>query len=372
MDVIGRYRITQRIGAGSFATVYKGHDDELDVPVAIKVLADNWSSNADVRARFLAEARLLRRIHDERIVRVHDIGTTEDGRPYFVMDHADGGSFEDLRRNLVEPGRALRLCAEAARGLEVLHREQMVHRDVTPGNILIGHGPRGLRVMLADLGVAKSMVEQAGGTMTAGTPAYMALEQANGSGVDQRCDVYSIAAVTYALLTGHPPFGVRTLNDLLARNPQIGPAAISGLLAAPPALDALLGQALSSDPALRPQSALEFATALDQIADLMPGGNTYLPRPLEAEFSMPSSPTTLPPTSVSVLPPPSVMGLPAGPGLVHPNETPASMLESYLGPGRYRVATPRERHSVWWYAYVAVALLALFGLAAWATIGLLR
>ena len=69
MDRIGRYRLTQRIGAGSFATVYKGHDDDLDVPVAIKVLSASWTENEDVRRRFVAEARLLRRIRDERIVR---------------------------------------------------------------------------------------------------------------------------------------------------------------------------------------------------------------------------------------------------------------------------------------------------------------
>lgn len=367
METIGRYRITSRIGAGSFATVYKGHDDELDVPVAIKVLADNWASNDDVRSRFLAEARLLRRIHDERIVRVYDIGTAEDGRPYFVMDYADGGTLEDLRKNLVEPGRALRLVAEAARGLEVLHREGMVHRDVTPGNILLAHTPQGLRVMLADLGVAARLVERAGGTMTAGTPAYMALEQATGQGVDQRSDVYSIAAVAYALLTGHPPFPVKTLNDLLARDSTIGAAPISTLVGAPPALDALLGQALSPDPALRPARAVDFATALDLVADVLPGGQTYTPRPLGAQHvSSVASPSSLPPLP-QTMPPLTPMTVERG--FVHPNETPASMLDNYLGPGRYQVARPRERHSVGWYLFVGLALVALAVLTALLTNG---
>jgi len=97
MDSIGRYRLVRRLGAGSFATVWLGHDDDLDVPVAVKVLADNWASNNDVRNRFLVEARLMRRIHDRRLVQVHDIGTLDDGRPYFVMDYVDGGSMNDLR-----------------------------------------------------------------------------------------------------------------------------------------------------------------------------------------------------------------------------------------------------------------------------------
>ena len=94
MEKIGRYRLTQRIGAGSFATVFKGHDDDLDVPVAIKVLNPAWASNEDVRRRFITEARLLRRIRDERIVRVYDIGDTIEGNPYFVMDYADGGTLD--------------------------------------------------------------------------------------------------------------------------------------------------------------------------------------------------------------------------------------------------------------------------------------
>jgi hypothetical protein len=132
MDSIGRYRLIRRLGAGSFATVWLGHDDDLDVPVAVKVLADNWASNSDVRSRFLAEARIMRRIHDRRLVQVYDIGTLDDGRPYFVMDYVDGGSLNDLRRQGIDPVRALRLSADACRALDVLHSNDIIHRDVTP------------------------------------------------------------------------------------------------------------------------------------------------------------------------------------------------------------------------------------------------
>jgi eukaryotic-like serine/threonine-protein kinase len=106
MDSIGRYRLVRRIGAGSFATVWLGNDDDLDVPVAVKVLADNWASNPDVRNRFLAEARIMRRIHDRRLVQVYDIGTLDDGRPYFVMDYIGGGSMNDLRKQGIDPSYA--------------------------------------------------------------------------------------------------------------------------------------------------------------------------------------------------------------------------------------------------------------------------
>lgn len=364
MEMIGRYRITGRIGSGSFATVYQGHDDTLDVPVAVKVLADNWSANEDVRSRFLAEARLLRRLADERIVRVYDIGTNERGQPYFVMDLANGGSLEQLRRQLVAPGLALRLCAEAARALEVLHRNQLVHRDVTPGNILLTNTVGGVRVMLADLGVAKSLLDEYRDTMTAGTPAYMALEQANSTQLDQRSDIYSLACVTYALLTGRPPFPVKTLAELLGRNHAIGPVPIAAQLGAPELLDQVLASALSADPNRRPQTATQFADALDRLAAALPGGDAYQPRPL-------SSNTPAPPVSRPVAPQPAGVALgtaPAAPALAAAAETPVSMLDNYIGKGRYQPRAARETHSAWFYVWVSASGLLLLALTIFLTI----
>lgn len=400
MERIGRYRLGQRLGAGSFATVWRGHDDDLDVDVAVKVLADNWASNDDVRNRFLAEARLLRKIQDERIVRVYDIGSTDDGRPYFVMDYANGGSLEDLRRNIVPPGRALRLLAEAARALEVLHRNGIIHRDVTPGNILLTHQGNDTRVLLADLGVAKKMVGQQGATMTAGTPAYMALEQATGVGpLDQRADIYSIAAVAYALLTGRPPFPVKTLPDLLARNPNVDPAPIADAIGAPIMLDQLLAAALSPQPGRRPQSAEVIATAFDQIADLLPGGETYTPRPLSpvagsstappspaytvglggtpaSQMSMPSAGSGVaamslaPNDSNAAYPSPVSMVGSYGP-IASPAETPASLLQSYLGPdSSYSLSKAKERHTRTFYLLLSIGAILLFVLTLLSTIAI--
>lgn len=380
MEKIGRYPLTQRVGAGSFATVWRGHDDELEVPVAVKVLADNWADNDDVRNRFLAEARLLRRISDERIVRVYDIGFLPDGRPYFVMDYANGGSLEQLRKQPVEPGRVLRLCAEAARALEVLHRHRIIHRDVTPGNILLSHSEtQGVRVLLADLGVAKNMVDRAGATMTAGTPAYMALEQATGGQLDHRADIYSIAAVTYALLAGRPPFPVKNLTDLLNRNPNVPPAPIADRIGAPPALDALLFAALDPDPNRRPQTAEIMATALDQLADVMPGGDTYVPRPLlpaEGSDLRPAPPTPfgtpssfisdlhMSPNAPLSLPPSTYTQSRMSAGM----ETPMSVLHSYIPEAQYSPETERERRSPLFYAWLALTSLALFLLAMMVTL----
>lgn len=401
MEMIGRYQVGPRIGAGSFATVFKGRDPALDVTVAIKVLAENWAANPDVRARFMAEARMLRRFTDERIVPVHDIGTTEDDRPYFVMDYADAGSLEQLRRQPTLPGRALRLAAEAARGVEVLHRHNVIHRDITPGNTLLQYSKQGMRVMIADLGVAKSLTERQEGTMTAGTPAYMAYEQATGGWLDQRVDIYSTAAVAYALLAGHPPFPIKTLNDLLIRNWSVGVTPIADKVGAPPLLDELLAAALSPDPQQRPQSAAELASVFDTIADVLPGGELYTPRPLEDELRA----GWLPYGSDRPLAPPPLAGQPGDPAHTgnhhasHPsqhstgwdqpstgsyrslgsgslgqpnsvvphNENPQQMLDKYLGKGKYEVAKPKERHATSYWVTLVIGAAAVFGLAAFLT-----
>lgn len=392
MERLGRYRLTQRIGAGSFATVHKGHDDELDVPVAVKILNPKWVNHHDVEGRFLTEARLLRRIRDEHIVRVYDIGRTPEGAPYFVMDYADGGSFDRLRKQLLPPARALQLCADASRALDVLHRHNVVHRDITPGNILLNHSTSGLKVLLADLGVAESLVDREGHHATAGTPAFMALEQATGHPLDHRSDVYSMAAVTYSLLSGHAPFPVKTLQDLLSRNPNVDPPPLSARIGAPAELDALLSNALSPHADRRPGSAAQFAAQLDAIAEVMPGAEVSPMAPRPGNRTMHSSPSA---GSIPAAPLPVGPGAPDRPSAPLPapgygswtpssmgsfrsgvnnqsvsprNETPASMLENYLGRGRYEAAEVKERHTVMFYVYIGVTVLVTFALVMWLTV----
>lgn len=270
-EQIGRYRLTRRLGTGAFATVWLGHDDELDAPVAIKVLADNWAADADVRARFVAEARLLRRVRDQRVVRVHDIGALDDDRPYFVMDYADGGTVATLLADdqRLDPAAALRLGADIAGAVQVLHDHGFAHRDIKPGNLLLtndsGRTDAPTSVVIADLGMAKSLAEASGYTLTVGTPAYMAPEQALGLGFDQRADVYGIAAVTYTLLAGQPPFPGAGLVEIAERSRDGDPPPL-GL---GPAVDRVLADALAYDPDRRPASAGELAGVLNRLADLV-------------------------------------------------------------------------------------------------------
>ena len=203
---IGSYRVERLLGVGSFATVWLGYDPSLDAHVAIKVLAENWSHDVRVRERFLDEARLLWRLDDDRIVRVHALGELPDGRPYLVMTRAGGGSLQErLARAPVTAGEALRLLREICAGVAVLHDQGIVHRDLTPGNVLLTGEPE--RAVIADLGLAKALAVASGLTARAGTPGYMAPEQDDPlSVVDRRADVYGLGRLGMRLLgtTGRP------------------------------------------------------------------------------------------------------------------------------------------------------------------------
>lgn len=268
MTHIARYRLDEVHGFGAFATVWRGWDTELEIAVAVKVLAENWAQHADIRERFLEEARLLRRIDDPRIVRVHDVGV-HDGRPYFVMDFVHGGTLHDRVDPLLPADEAVRLAVQAARGVQALHDAGVLHRDIKPSNVLVrpaGHPTELDAVLLSDLGSAKQLAEASGITVMTGTPAYMAPEQARGRPVDARADVYSLAALTYELLSGHPPFDGGNLAELLSRTPATRPRPVARDRGLPVGVDRVLTGALAFSPDDRPRSAAALGDALEQAA----------------------------------------------------------------------------------------------------------
>ena len=258
---LGRLRRVERLGAGGFASVWRYYDDELDSDVAVKALADNWAQRLDVRERFLEEARILRRADADHVVRVYDIGETATGTPYFVMSYADRGTVAEL----VADGRPLRvpdaleLIRQAGLGLQVLHRNGIIHRDIKPQNLLLrSTGDGGTELLVADLGVAKAIAHASGLTQVVGTPAYMAPEQALGTGLDVRADVHSLGAVAYVLLTGRLVREDGLTSLLEARLPP----APSIVAAVPPTLDAVLLKALAPAPDDRWPDIGSFLAAL--------------------------------------------------------------------------------------------------------------
>lgn len=267
MDLIGRYRLQAQIGAGAFATVWRGYDDDLDVDVAVKVLADNWATRADVRERFLAEARLMRRIASDRVVRVFDVGELSDGRPYFVMDYVGGGTLADvLIKGPADPADALWWGADTARAVAALHAEGVIHRDIAPANLLLRQvDETEHRVVLADLGLAKRLAEASGLTQAVGTPSYMAPEQGRGDGgFDERADIYAVGGVTYALLTGRAPYVASSVGDVVNRDPSLEPPSVAPLLHdAVGAIDEVLARALAYDRDDRWPTATALAERLE-------------------------------------------------------------------------------------------------------------
>ncbi|MFD7153937.1 serine/threonine-protein kinase [Kribbella sp. NPDC059898] len=246
-DRIGRYSLVRRVGAGGFATVWLARDEQLDAEVAVKILSENWVEDEDVRRRFLAEGRFLRKVDSLYVVGVHDIGEADDGRPFMVLTYADGGTLADrIKAGPLEFGEAVRVITQVGRGLKHLHARGVLHRDVKPANVLFRSDPNGDRAMLSDLGLGKSLAEVSRITMPGGTPAYVAPEQVMGERLDHRADLYSLGAVAYAAFTGQAPHGVATLGAVMQIEKP--PPSMTTLRAdVPDAIDVVVRRALEPD-----------------------------------------------------------------------------------------------------------------------------
>lgn len=269
-----KFQIQRELGSGTFATVWLCYDPGLERQVAVKVLADNWTRNADMTRRFLQEARILWRLNHPRIIRVYAADTTPDGVPYFVMEYADSGSLQSRIEERKAAGRrfsveeAVAISRDIAEGLKIAHNSHIVHRDLKPSNILFsstqvydadGRQQMSERLLLGDFGIARVLEASTGYTIAAGTPYYMAPEQADpgiGSGPDERSDIYSAGVLLYELLTGEVPYPFESVSQILraqAAN-QRHPVQESR-----PDVPNALAQAI--DTALQPDAIHRFATA---------------------------------------------------------------------------------------------------------------
>jgi serine/threonine-protein kinase len=258
--VAGRYRLLRTLGHGGMAVVELAEDVELRRTVAIKLLADGFARDAEIRKRFLREARLAAGLSHPNVVRVYDAGEHE-GRPYFVMEYIEGETLADLvrREGPLEPPRAVELVVQACAGIEAAHVAGLVHRDVKPQNLLMR--PDGV-LKVVDFGIARpaagTRLTEVGTVL--GSAAYMAPEQLDGGQATAAADVYGLGAVLYELLTARPPRAADTIAELTVAEPITAPRDIVDSI--PPALERTVMRCLARLSAARPGSAAALAREL--------------------------------------------------------------------------------------------------------------
>jgi serine/threonine protein kinase len=215
---LGPYEVLEVIGRGGMGVVLKALDPGLGRVVAIKVLGPAWASHAAARRRFEREARATAAVRHEHVVAVYAVDEA-DGLPYLVMEHVPGLSLQQYvqRTGPLPVEEIARIGMETAAGLAAAHAQGLIHRDVKPANILLEGAAR--RVKLSDFGLARTFddasLTQSG--VIAGTPQYMAPEQAHGTAIDQRADLFSLGSVLYTLCTGQPPFAAATTMAVIKR-----------------------------------------------------------------------------------------------------------------------------------------------------------
>ncbi|MDQ3756857.1 MAG: Stk1 family PASTA domain-containing Ser/Thr kinase [Actinomycetota bacterium] len=260
----GRYEIVRPIARGGMADVFLARDQLLDRPVALKVLFPELSVDRSFVERFRREAQAAANLTHPNVVSVYDFGE-EDGTSFIVMEFVDGRTLTSIIKSEgpLLADRAAAIGADVAAALAFAHRNNVVHRDVKPGNVLIDGSAH---VRVTDFGIARAAnseenLTQAGAVM--GTATYFSPEQAQGHRVDGRSDVYSLGVVLYEMVTGRPPFsGENPVSIAYKHVREEPPTPRSVNPAVPAAFEAIVLQAMAKDPALRYQSAEELRADL--------------------------------------------------------------------------------------------------------------
>jgi eukaryotic-like serine/threonine-protein kinase len=270
--VDGRYRVTEKLGAGGMGAVYKIREEHTGRVEAMKVLSPGLAGDAVQRARFLREARAAKHIDHENIIKVRETGETEDGVVYMVMDYLAGPTLADLIASGPLPfAKAVAVMIQVARGLGRAHDLGIVHRDIKPDNIILepvedGEG----RVKILDFGLARMKgdmrLTQTGQVF--GTPEYVSPEQATGGTASPASDLYGVGIMFYETLVGHLPFegaATQVMLSHLNREP-IPPSRAGGPLPVPPEADDVVMRLLRKRPEDRYQDAHHLLEDLTRLA----------------------------------------------------------------------------------------------------------
>ncbi|AEV83790.1 serine/threonine protein kinase [Actinoplanes sp. SE50] len=267
----GRYRLEHRIGLGGMSEVWRGHDQVLDRPVAIKIMAPAVEGTLGQTGVDLirAEARSAARLAHPNVAGVHDFGTSPaPGRrdvPYIVMELVEGQTLsQHLAGGRLDWRIGVRICAEVAAALAAAHAEQVVHRDIKPANVMLT--PSGAKVLDFGIAAAVGAPEPDTGGMVMGTPAYVAPERFDGMPATPASDMFGLGSLLYHCLAGRVPWTTRSPTELIRAQRYHDPEPLPSLDGLPPEVLDLCFRCLRRDPAERPTAlvaALLLAEAVD-------------------------------------------------------------------------------------------------------------
>jgi serine/threonine-protein kinase len=265
---VGRYEITERLGKGGMASVYRAHDPSIERDVAVKFLHATLAQDDEYRERFLREARAAGSLAHPNIVTVHDVGQIQ-GRPYMAMELLDGQTLSDLldKDRMLPVRDAVLIGMQLARALGYAHARGIVHRDIKPGNIMLLRD--GQTIKVTDFGIAH--MDDGGRAQTQvgavlGTPQYMSPEQTRGEKLDGRSDLFSAGIVLYQMLSGERPFRGDSLVAVATKIANEDPPSLTAKRREVPAtLRRVVERCLAKSPAQRYQSGEELAEALKKV-----------------------------------------------------------------------------------------------------------
>jgi len=282
----GKYRLIERIGAGGMGEVYKAQHVLLDAPRVIKVVRPQIADNPEANDRFLREARLATRVHDPNVATLYDFAALPDGALYMVWELIDGENVGQLlrQRGTFAPHEAIRIAVQSLRGLQAIHKAGIVHRDISPENLMVARDDR--QVKIIDLGVAKGAETDPAMTRTGmfvgklryASPEHLGILDET-ERIDGRADLYSLAIVLYEMLAGRPPFEATSPHQYYLRYSREEDVKSLDLSPIPQPLRPVLARALEPNRKRRYADAAEFAAALEQVrlADDAPTQITPMP-----------------------------------------------------------------------------------------------